>query len=124
MFPTRSPGRSDSFEKTSESSVTSPLKSPPTLQKKRSPEQWKEKFRRFAREVVDINDPAYKDAMKARARQGRLSPLEHAKLIDAAYHFDIDEKPVPPVVAIQIQQVFADGEQATKNIVVGVEPVK
>ena len=72
--------------------------------------------------MVDITDPIYRDAIKARARQGRLSPQEHAKLIDIGYYFDVEEKPVAPPIAIQIVQNFPDADRAEqKQYVVGPE---
>lgn len=79
------------------------------MRKKRNPEQYREAFRRFARKVVDISDPVFLASERARARDGKMSPQEKARYIDAAFYFDQDVKPAPPPVTIQILQQFADG---------------
>jgi hypothetical protein len=76
----------------------------------------RETFRRRARWVLE--DPDGWAMLRTKFKTGKLSPQEFAALRDAGYHFDVEVKPAPPVVMLQIQQVFADGETATKRVTV------
>ena len=112
--PTRSPDLSALLAPISASSAISP----PT-RRKRSSEQQRERLRRFARKVVNIDDPVFQATEMARAREGKMSPQEKGKYLDIAYHFDEDVPVMPAPIVIQVQNVFADGDRREKTVTVG-----